>query len=241
MPPSQCPSCCAAGGLHATRWLRGRTTPRPAPVLNPALVSAALNSAFFAAGRRPRPALYFGHGRCCLHPYRQVLATNPGPGPRVPVPTAGLQFCSATFHALGARVKALADDLCGGRLVFLLEGGYDLEALGQSVANTLLGELAVRECVHMLGVGADFPPFEGLSAWAGNGQHPAGRHPLASQAACLAGLPGDCDKQSSGWPAGTRRLLLPGATANAHWLEPSRLCRLARPCRRAGRGALRLL
>lgn len=56
-------------------------------------------------------------------------------------PLAGLQFCSATFHALGARVKALADDLCGGRLVFLLEGGYDLEALGQSVANTFLGVL----------------------------------------------------------------------------------------------------
>ncbi|KAL4457493.1 hypothetical protein ABPG75_012358 [Micractinium tetrahymenae] len=56
-------------------------------------------------------------------------------------PLAGLQFCSATYHALGARVKALADELCGGRLVFLLEGGYDLDALGQSVANTFLGVL----------------------------------------------------------------------------------------------------
>jgi acetoin utilization deacetylase AcuC-like enzyme len=53
---------------------------------------------------------------------------------------AGLQLRSSTFHALAARCKALADELCGGRLVFLLEGGYDLKALGESVANTFLGE-----------------------------------------------------------------------------------------------------
>lgn len=36
-------------------------------------------------------------------------------------PPAGLQFRSATYHALAARLKRLADELCGGRLVFLLE------------------------------------------------------------------------------------------------------------------------
>ena len=34
----------------------------------------------------------------------------------------GLQFRSLTYHALGARLKALADELCGGRMVALLEG-----------------------------------------------------------------------------------------------------------------------
>ncbi len=58
-------------------------------------------------------------------------------------PLAGLSFRSATFHELARRVKALADEVCGGRVVFLLEGGYDLEALGESVASTvaaLVGE-----------------------------------------------------------------------------------------------------
>jgi hypothetical protein len=32
-----------------------------------------------------------------------------------------LQFRSATYHSLGARLKTLADELCGGRLLFLLE------------------------------------------------------------------------------------------------------------------------
>ncbi|PRW56020.1 histone deacetylase 14 isoform X1 [Chlorella sorokiniana] len=56
-------------------------------------------------------------------------------------PLAGLQFRTSTYHALGACLKQLADQLCGGRIVFLLEGGYDLKALGESVANTFLGVL----------------------------------------------------------------------------------------------------
>ncbi|PRW57706.1 histone deacetylase 14 [Chlorella sorokiniana] len=56
-------------------------------------------------------------------------------------PLADLQFRSATYHSLGARLKTLADELCGGRLLFLLEGGYALEALGESVVNTFLGVL----------------------------------------------------------------------------------------------------
>jgi hypothetical protein len=59
---------------------------------------------------------------------------------RLALAPAGLQCRSSTFHALGAAAKALADELCGGRLVMLLEGGYDLKALGESVANTFLGE-----------------------------------------------------------------------------------------------------
>ena len=56
-------------------------------------------------------------------------------------PLAGLQYRTATYHALAARLAALAGELCGGRLVFLLEGGYDLKALGESVANTFRGVL----------------------------------------------------------------------------------------------------
>ena len=36
---------------------------------------------------------------------------------------AGLQFRTSTYNALSASLKQLADQLCGGRIVFLLEGG----------------------------------------------------------------------------------------------------------------------
>jgi acetoin utilization deacetylase AcuC-like enzyme len=54
---------------------------------------------------------------------------------------AGLQYTTSTYHAMGAALRALACELCDGRLVMLLEGGYDLKALGESVANTWLGVL----------------------------------------------------------------------------------------------------
>ena len=58
-------------------------------------------------------------------------------------PLAGLSFRTGTYWRLSARVKALADELCGGRCVFLLEGGYDLTGLGEGVADSfraLLGD-----------------------------------------------------------------------------------------------------
>ena len=54
-------------------------------------------------------------------------------------PLAGLQYRSSTYHELASRVKSLANEICGGRVVFLLEGGYDLDALGESVASTFAG------------------------------------------------------------------------------------------------------
>lgn len=41
------------------------------------------------------------------------------------------------FDAIGRRLIDAADDLCRGRLVFSLEGGYDPEALGHGVADNL--------------------------------------------------------------------------------------------------------
>ncbi len=36
------------------------------------------------------------------------------------------------------RLVAAADDLCGGRVVSVLEGGYDLRALGRGVVRHLV-------------------------------------------------------------------------------------------------------
>lgn len=58
-------------------------------------------------------------------------------------PLAGLQFTTSTYHMLGSSIKELAEELCGGRCVFFLEGGYNLDSLTHSVADTFrafLGE-----------------------------------------------------------------------------------------------------
>ena len=49
-------------------------------------------------------------------------------------PLANLMWREDDYAWLTRRLCALADGLCGGRLVSVLEGGYDLGALGRSVA-----------------------------------------------------------------------------------------------------------
>lgn len=49
-------------------------------------------------------------------------------------PLAGLDLETADFAWVTDRLCDLADDLCGGRVVSCLEGGYDLDALAASVA-----------------------------------------------------------------------------------------------------------
>jgi len=49
-------------------------------------------------------------------------------------PLAGMQVSSAGFGQMTDLVARLAADLCGGRLLSVLEGGYELEALGRCAA-----------------------------------------------------------------------------------------------------------
>ncbi len=48
-------------------------------------------------------------------------------------PLGGLMMGEEGFASLTRRLKALSGSLCGGRLISLLEGGYDLDALERSV------------------------------------------------------------------------------------------------------------
>jgi acetoin utilization deacetylase AcuC-like enzyme len=52
-------------------------------------------------------------------------------------PLASLQMTTSGFHALTRRIVEAADDLCSGRVVVCLEGGYDLEAIAWSALATL--------------------------------------------------------------------------------------------------------
>ncbi len=49
-------------------------------------------------------------------------------------PLGGLNLVEADFSEATTRLMEIADKHCGGRVVSLLEGGYDLEGLSRSVA-----------------------------------------------------------------------------------------------------------
>jgi acetoin utilization deacetylase AcuC-like enzyme len=51
-------------------------------------------------------------------------------------PLAYMQLSVGGYTSIAQALKNLAEELCGGRLVFTLEGGYHLKALAYSVLNT---------------------------------------------------------------------------------------------------------
>jgi acetoin utilization deacetylase AcuC-like enzyme len=52
-------------------------------------------------------------------------------------PLGPMVLSVAGYSALTARLIALADELCGGKIVMVLEGGYNLDALGACVVASL--------------------------------------------------------------------------------------------------------
>ncbi len=52
-------------------------------------------------------------------------------------PLGGMRVSIEGFAYLASQLKELADELCGSRLLFCLEGGYDLYGLSQGVASVL--------------------------------------------------------------------------------------------------------
>lgn len=53
-------------------------------------------------------------------------------------PLANLNVSSEGFGQMTSIVKKLAEEFCKGRIVSVLEGGYHLKALGESVTRHLL-------------------------------------------------------------------------------------------------------
>ena len=52
-------------------------------------------------------------------------------------PLAGMRLTTGQFGRLTASIASVADEVCGGRVVALTEGGYDLQALADSLDTTL--------------------------------------------------------------------------------------------------------
>ncbi|KAG2250004.1 hypothetical protein Bca52824_089632 [Brassica carinata] len=80
----------------------------------------------------------------CVQRFKpDLILVSAGYDAHVLDPLANLQFTTGTYYSLARDIKQLAKEVCGGRCVFFLEGGYNLESLSASVADSfraLLGE-----------------------------------------------------------------------------------------------------
>ncbi|UCE97214.1 MAG: histone deacetylase [Dehalococcoidia bacterium] len=78
---------------------------------------------------------------------------------------AGMHLSIAGFVQMTRIIKQLADELCDGRLVFSLEGGYNLTALSASVGATfevLLGKEDIEDKLGQLSLEDKAPNITGL-------------------------------------------------------------------------------
>lgn len=97
----------------------------------------------------------------------QIILVSAGFDAHRDDPIGGMVLSERGFAAMGSAMKSLAESVCGGRLVLLLEGGYSLEGLSQSV----------HACVEVLAGRRDSFP-SGMTT-------PDTRHALASSREAL--------------------------------------------------------
>ncbi|XP_051141344.1 histone deacetylase 14, chloroplastic isoform X2 [Andrographis paniculata] len=80
---------------------------------------------------------------CALRFKPDIILVSAGYDAHMLDPLANLQFTTGTYYMLASNIRQLARDLCRGRCVFFLEGGYNLSSLSHSVADSFrafLGE-----------------------------------------------------------------------------------------------------
>lgn len=75
----------------------------------------------------------------------QLIVVSAGYDAHIADPLGGLRVTTAGYAAMTEVVVALADEVCDGRVAFVLEGGYNLDALADSVRATI--DVADREQV----------------------------------------------------------------------------------------------
>ena len=74
----------------------------------------------------------------------QMLIVSCGFDAHYADPLAGMALSVDGYGALAGRLAGLAEELCAGRLLFVLEGGYDLDAVSWGVRRVLEVLLALR-------------------------------------------------------------------------------------------------
>jgi acetoin utilization deacetylase AcuC-like enzyme len=75
-----------------------------------------------------------------------------------PIDGALMRLSCAGYAALIARLRDLAAELCDGRIVLALEGGYDLTALSWSVRNSIEALLGESPTPDPIGLAPSSPP-----------------------------------------------------------------------------------
>lgn len=75
-----------------------------------------------------------------------IILVSAGYDAHVLDPLETFQFKTATYYTLAGSIKQLARELCGGRCVFFLEGGYNLKSLSYSVADSFRAFLGESSC-----------------------------------------------------------------------------------------------
>jgi acetoin utilization deacetylase AcuC-like enzyme len=70
-------------------------------------------------------------------------------------PLGGLALEPADFHRLTRALMARADEVCGGRLVALLEGGYDPRRTGLAAVAVIRALAGIKEADPSVPVGSD--------------------------------------------------------------------------------------
>jgi acetoin utilization deacetylase AcuC-like enzyme len=88
-------------------------------------------------------------------------------------PLAGMRLTSDAFAAITAKLRAVAEEHCDGRLVLVTEGGYDLRALETSL------EAVIRSLTAETSSEASVPPVAGVRAERGRKAVDAARRALA--------------------------------------------------------------
>jgi acetoin utilization deacetylase AcuC-like enzyme len=66
-----------------------------------------------------------------------VLLVSAGFDPFRDDPLAQMNVTAAGFGAMARRLRRAADRICGGKIVFVLEGGYDLRGIGTGITEVL--------------------------------------------------------------------------------------------------------
>ena len=91
----------------------------------------------FQAGDKVARAVYSGIVFPVVRRFRpDFILVSAGYDAHWKDPMAQLLFSASTFSWLSQQLVQLANELCGGKIVFALEGGYHLKALAESVANS---------------------------------------------------------------------------------------------------------
>ncbi|MDD5127495.1 MAG: histone deacetylase [Dehalococcoidales bacterium] len=78
----------------------------------------------------------------------QLIMVSAGYDPHWADPLATMQMTVTGFARMAGVIKRLAEELCNGRMVFTLEGGYHMEAQAAAIAATfqmMLGETSITD------------------------------------------------------------------------------------------------